>query len=152
MMWDLHVRLHRTQFLCRQLLYTVSTRMCNLFWTRSGKKAFVPVWWVFLACTEQNLSVPWISTCSRLETDSAKGYTGWETWELLIRIWVYCLLRITISLIDQHNPTQVQLTIIQLEELNCRQFGKVAGGARISSELHRPTLVMVSLFPTRSEI
>ena len=234
--WDLHVRLHRTQCLCRQLLYAVSTRMCNLFWTRSGRRLPYPVWWVFLACTEQNLSVPWILTYSRLETDSAKGYTGWETsgwgslsrtapfqfswgctrhlvigdvekpnnltepitghdgrieWDmknvrrwpvhpvlrwfvyahsnekchkwhhfgnvgwvpgdLLIRIWVYCLLRITISLVDEH--ILHKLTIIQLEELYCRQCGKVAaGGARISSELHRPTHVMVSLFPTRSKI
>ena len=79
MMWDLHVRLHRTQFLCCQLLYTISTRMCNLFWTRSGRRLSYPVWWVFSACTEYNLSVPWISTYSRLETDSAKGYTGRET-------------------------------------------------------------------------
>ena len=60
------------------------------------------------------------------------------------------MLRITISLVDEHIPHK--LTIIQLEELYCRQCGKVAGGARISSELHRPTLVMVSLFPTRSKI
>ena len=74
-------------FVLRQLLYTIYTRMCNLFWTRSGRKLPYPVWWVFLTCTEQNLSVPWISTYSRLETDSAKGYTGWETsgWGLLSR-------------------------------------------------------------------
>ena len=78
------------------------------------------------------------------------GNVGWVPGELLIRIWVYCLLRITISLVDEHIPHK--LTIIQLEELNCWQCGKVACGARISSELHRPTLVMVSLFPTRSEI
>ena len=34
------------------------------------------------------------------------GNAGWMPGDLLIRIWVYCLLRITISLVDEH-PTQV---------------------------------------------
>ena len=116
MTWDQHVRLHHTQFLCRQLLYTVSTHMCNLFWTRSGRRLSYPVWWVFL-----NFNIL-LNCWSRSESIV----------ELLITIWVYCLLRITISLVDEHIPHK--LTIIQLEELNCRQCSEVDGGARISSE------------------
>ena len=39
-------------------------RACHLFWTRSERRLSYSVWWVFLACTEQNLRVPWISTYS----------------------------------------------------------------------------------------
>ena len=142
-----------TQFSCKSWASIIFSSPFHLINDDFSCNWWMAVWWLGIytyVCIVHSFCV--VSSCIQFPRHKCHhfGNVGWVPGELLIRIWVYCLLRITISLVDEYIPHK--LTTIQLEELNCRQCGKVAGGARISSELHRPTLIMVSLFPTRSKI